>query len=137
MAIESVEGAAGGFLSVFMGTNFFLSFFMIGVLQFLWGLINTLQMIMFTVLFSCNFPLNASKIMIAIMKLTNLDIIDTESILTAMWNFKVETDSISPIFEEAGYESSNFIIELGPLFLIICFSTLIYLCKRCSTYMTR
>ncbi len=32
MAIESVEGAAGGFLRVFMGTNFFLSFFMIGVL---------------------------------------------------------------------------------------------------------
>ena len=93
-------------------------------------------MIMFTVLFSVNFPLNASKIMIAIMKLTNLDIIDTEAILTTMWGFKIETDPISPIFEEAGYESSNFIIELGPIFLIICLSMLIFICKRLCTKVT-
>ena len=41
-----------------MGTNFFLSIFMISMLQYMWGLINTLQMIVMTVLFSLNMPLN-------------------------------------------------------------------------------
>ena len=120
-----------------MGTNFFLSFFMIGVLQFLWGLINTLQMIMFTVLFSISFPLNCSKIMIAIMKLTNLDVIDTETILNAIWTFKIEAAPISAVFEEAGYQSSNFIIELGPLFFIISASILFYLAKLLLIYLLR
>ena len=35
-----------------MGSNIFLSFFMISLLQFLWGLINALQMIVVTVLFA-------------------------------------------------------------------------------------
>lgn len=40
--MQVAEAAAGGFLKVFLGTNFFLSVFLVGVLQFLWGLINTL-----------------------------------------------------------------------------------------------
>lgn len=34
----------------------FLSVFLVGVLQYLWGMINTLQIIMLTVLFTVNMP---------------------------------------------------------------------------------
>lgn len=61
-----------------MGSNIILSFFMISVLQFLWGLINALQMVVFTVLFAVNFPSNCSGLMIGIMKLTNLEIIEVD-----------------------------------------------------------
>ena len=86
-------------------------------------------MIVLTVLFAINMPSNCYRIMIAIMKLTNLDIVETEDILNQIFTFHVETKPISAVFKEAGYESSNFIIELGPLFLIICISSIIYLLR--------
>lgn len=55
-AIQAAETAAGGFLKVFLGTNLFVSIFLIGVLQYLWGLINTLQMIVLTVLLNVIMP---------------------------------------------------------------------------------
>ena len=41
--------------------------------------------------------------MIAIMKLTNLDIIDTEMLLNLIWTFNVESGPFSSVFEDAGY----------------------------------
>ena len=113
-----------------MGTNFFLSIFMIGMLQYMWGLINTLQMIVMTALFSLKKPLNCHQIMIAIMKLTNLDVIPTEDFLNKIFTFEVEAPAFNENFEDAGYESSNFIIELGPLGIIIVLSTLLFIIKR-------
>ena len=55
-AIKAAETASGGFLKVFLGTNLFVSIFLIGVLQYLWGLINTLQMIVLTVLLNVIMP---------------------------------------------------------------------------------
>ena len=58
--------------------------------------------------------------MVAIMKLTNLDIIKTEDFLSGVFQFKVEAPPFNTAFEEAGYDTSNFIIELGPIFIIGC-----------------
>ena len=122
---------------MFMGTNFILSIFMVGMLQFLWGLINTLQMIMFTVLLSVDYPVNCFQIMIAIMKLTNLDVINTQTYIEAIFTFKVETEPFDGKFEEAGYESSNFILELGTLFFIISASVFLYLVRKLCQVMTQ
>ena len=129
-AIKATEEATEGFLKVFLGTNFFLSFFLIGILQFLWGLINTLQMIMLTVLLAIEMPSNCYRIMIAIMKLTNLDVIDTGPLIESIFTFKSEYPPLNEIFAEAGYETSNYIIELNALFVIIVISTIIYLIRR-------
>lgn len=67
--------------------------------------------------------------MIQVMKLTNLDVIETEDFLENLFTFKAPSGALNPVFEEAGYESSNFIIELGPLFILICISTTIYLLR--------
>ena len=136
-AIQVAETAAGGFLKVFLGTNFFVSIFLIGVLQYLWGLINTLQMIVLTVLLNVIMPQNSSRIMIAIMKLTNLDVIETESFLNGIFTFKSEFEPRNENFEDSGYESSNFIIELGPIFIILVVATLILGCRSCLEFSTR
>jgi len=86
-------------------------------------------MIVLTVLFSVHMPSNCYRAMIAIMKLTNLDIIDIEAFLNSIFTFSAESGPLNPVFEEAGYDSSNFIIELGPLFLIICGSVAFYITR--------
>ena len=60
-------------------------------------------MIVISVLFAVNFPLNGYEILIAIMKLTNLDIIPTEDLLEQMFDFHVDAPAFSQKFEEAGY----------------------------------
>lgn len=57
--------------------------------------------------------------MIDIMRLTNLDVIETEDFLTSIFTFKSEAEPLNATFESAGYQSSNFIIELGLIFIII------------------
>ena len=75
--------------------------------------------------------------MIAIMKLTNLDVIETESFLDGIFTFKSEFEARNENFEDSGYESSNFIIELGPIFIILVAAALILGCRGCLEFSTR
>ena len=63
------------------------------------------------------------------MKLTNLDVINTENLLNSVFEFEHEAPPYNKSFEEAGYESTNFIIELGTIFIIGCLSLLFYLIR--------
>ena len=87
-------------------------------------------MIMFTVLFSVVMPVNVSSIMITIMHITNLDVVNeyVGEDLFELMNFS-ETDPFNENFDAAGYQSSNFIIELGPLFFIVVFYVFAVICK--------
>ena len=62
-------------------------------------MINTLQMIVLTVLFSGDMPENAKQILIDIMKLTNLDIINSEDLLNSIFAFKAEASPLNERFE--------------------------------------
>ena len=68
-------------LIAFFSANLVLSFFTAGLLQYLWGLINTLQLIMLTALFDVQMPENAEMIMFMFLKLCSLDFIESEWIL--------------------------------------------------------
>ena len=52
------------------------------------------------------------------LHLSNFDLIDMDPIYNKLFRFS-ETKAFNQIFEEAGYESSNFILLIGPLFLIV------------------
>jgi len=56
------------------------------------------------------------------MKLTNLDVIETNALLEKFMVLK-ELPPFNFLFGEVGYETTNFILELGPLFFLIigCF----------------
>ena len=67
LSATQVKGAASNALKSFLGGNLFVSLFSAGALQYLWGLINALQMIVLTVLFNIDVAANADMIMVAIL----------------------------------------------------------------------
>ena len=95
-----------------------MSFFLSGVLQFLWSLINGLQVIVLSILFSVMFPANAEAVFITIMSLVNMDMFGSEVILQSWFSFK-SNESFNPIFEKAGYETTTYILNLGPIFFFV------------------
>ena len=63
----------------------------------MWGLINTLQMIVIIVLFNVQFPFNCAKILIDVMQLANLDLLNVDEYTADIFNFKVMSKSMSDI----------------------------------------
>jgi hypothetical protein len=86
-------------------------------------------------------PPNAMKIMTMILSLAAFDFFQTEKILNGIFRFK-ETSSFSGIFENAGFTGSNFIIGIGPMFILmvlyiiyLAFRALVlFYCKEEMTY---
>ena len=56
-------------------------------LQFLWGMVNTLQLIVHIPLFSLNFPMNVNLLFQIMFDITNFSFINTEKIEKKMFNF--------------------------------------------------
>ena len=85
-------------------------------------MVNALQIIVLTVLFSVMRPMNAEVVLTTIMGYVNLDIFDTETYINFVFDFP-ESAPFSIIFEKAGYQSTTYIIELGVvLFVIVGFA---------------
>ena len=57
-------------------------------------------------------------IMNMILRLAAFDLFHTEKILNGIFHFK-QTSSLSQIFEDSGYIGSNFIIGIGPMFIMM------------------
>ena len=127
-ALKLAKKNAVDVIKAYFGANLLFSLFSAGALQYLWGLINSLQMIVLTALFAIKVPFNAEMIMIAILKMVQLDFIPVESYLTTIFNFRdtkpffleetLDGESYSK-FEEVGYDSSNFIMLIGPIFFFL------------------
>ena len=109
--------AEGGVLTV-LGANFITTLLSAQVIQYLWGIINSLQLIVMAVLYPLIIPTICYDVLISIMRLTNLDIIEVDFLIDIMFNFR-EVEPFNTTFEEAGYDSTNFFIAMGPLFFII------------------
>ena len=56
--------------------------------------------------------------MIAIMQLVNLDILHTQKLLYWVFDFE-EREPFNERFSMSGYSTTNFIIELGPINIIV------------------
>ena len=113
----------------FTSSNVALSIIFSNLLQFLWAAINTLQIIVLTALFSVIMPVNAYDILIEIMKLVNFDLIDVKLALEKVISL-TELKAFSYLFEAAGYETTNFFIELGILFFFIILFPIIVLLRK-------
>ena len=131
---EGLESALKGFLTA----NLFVSIFTAGMLQYLWSLINTLQIVVLTVLFQLDIPINAELIMIMILEMCSLEFIPTETVFGYMHSFRETQPFASKIdengedvskFAAAGYENANYWQLLGPLFFIIVFFILLTVIK--------
>lgn len=117
------------FLS-FLGANIVLTILSAGFLQLLWGLINALQIIVLSYLFKLDIPDNAGQLMQMILKLCSMQFVQTDDILNDTFGFR-ETEAFSKIkfesgeeisrYEDAGYESTIFLLLLGPICFIAVF----------------
>jgi len=70
-----------------------------------------------TVLFSVKMPKNATSVLIMIMQLINLDLVD-ETVMQETFGF-TPTAPFNAIFWEAGFDTTTFWIEIGPILLIV------------------
>ena len=67
-------------LQAFFGANLVFSIISAYMLQYLWGLINAIQIIVLTSLFRITLPHNVGSIITAVWKLVSLDLFQTDSI---------------------------------------------------------
>ena len=91
---------------------------------------------MIVVLFNLNIPVNCSKILSEILSLANLDLIEVDDYIVAIFDFQLESPPFNDIFEDAGIQSSTFLVELGMLFFVIMISLFMALskliCRKCT-----
>ena len=70
-----------------------------------------------------------------IMQFVNLDFIDTEMIQSAL-NLSTSLP-FNSIFEEAGFDSTTFLIEIGPILFIVVGFVIFYLSRELIRYVFR
>ena len=94
---------------------------------------------MLSALFGVDLPRNAEIIMIMILRLVAFDFIHTEEIFEGMFHFRETRWFMTKTFEsgeqvskfaEAGYDSTNYWLMLGPLFFIILFFAIFLSAKK-------
>ena len=73
-------------------------------------------------------PTNAYDILIEIMRMTNGDVIETDWLVKKIINLTY-LPSFNMLFDQVGYETTNFLIELGPLLFLIIGSAFYVLAK--------
>ena len=101
-----------------MAGNFIISLMFAGILQYLWGMVNTLQIINLGILYKILLPDNLQIIQIEVSKACAFDFFYTEDLYYEVFDFR-ETPSFSEFFEAAGIEGSNFVIGIGTLFFFV------------------
>ena len=65
-------------------TNFVVNLILGGLLNELWGMINSLQLIVHTLLFRINFPANAEQLIAIFMSVASFNVVPTEVLWTIM-----------------------------------------------------
>ena len=138
--VKNTENA----IKAFFSANIFLSFFTANLLQYLWGMINTLQVIVLTDLFGFQeIPQNAEMLMQAILRMCSLEFVDTSFLLEGLFNFRETkafwTKVTSSGFEfsrfaDAGYETAIFFELLGPILIIVIVFVILQLVKLITKY---
>lgn len=146
MSIKNLAANTENALKAFFGANIIFSFFSAGMLQYLWGLINTLQMIVMTSLFQLEIPPNADMVMLMILKMCSLEFVNTGWVLEKIFNFR-ETESMNTKYDsngepyskfaDAGYDSANFLELLGPVFFVVIFFIAYVLLRKFAVKATK
>jgi len=101
--------------------NLGLQIFMSVSMQLLWGMVNTLQLVIHMNMLSVMIPANAQFFLSFIVNIVNFKIIPTKDIINSLLGLKdkMKKSDVSPEFQQTGYESSNMAQNLGLLLLAV------------------
>ena len=105
-------------LTAVFTSNIVLTAFASIAMYFLWGMINGLQLIALTCLFTIRLPANVMSVNIEILQVAAFDLFHSDVILQKIFNFS-STPSFNTVFDEASFNGSNFIIGNAPMFVFM------------------
>jgi hypothetical protein len=108
-------------VSSVMYVNIIVQLVLSGSLHALWGMINSMQLIMHVALFQISLPAIVLIFIQNFISLVKFDIFDLSTLLTILYGF-TPNDAVAPYndnFNMLGYVSTNMIENLGPIFLYI------------------
>ena len=117
---ETISKRSEESFEILLGANMVATTIFSTSMQFMWGLVNTLQLIALTIFFDTLSPVNVQSVLINILKISNFDLYPTDQIYEKVFDF-TETQPFNSLFEETGFESSNFILLTGTLFIFVLF----------------
>lgn len=110
--MRRIDYQAGLGLKSFIYANFGLNLMLAASMQLLWGLINSLQLLVRTPLMNLNFPLSTKLFFNNFVMVTNFDILPSQELNAYFFNFH-ESDEFNERFSEMGYDSLNCIDNIG------------------------
>ena len=111
-----------------MAGNLGITIAMATSLQYLWGMVNGLQLMVLAVFFKCEMAPNSKIIMVEILKSCSFEVFDMEKFFD-QFEFN-ESDDFSEIFVEAGMDGSIFVVGLGSVVIFIVIFPFYYLFYR-------
>ena len=111
---ENLRDTFASAVKAIMAGNLFISLLFATALQYLWGMINALQMIMLAGLFRILYPDNLQVITIEVTKACNFDFYQTEDLYSDWFGFG-DSPSFSEAFDEADFGGSIFMVGLGTM----------------------
>ncbi|TNV87552.1 hypothetical protein FGO68_gene2096 [Halteria grandinella] len=111
---QSIKAGA----TAFVMSNMVLNVVLASSLQYLWGMINVMQLIVHMPLMNLVFPANAVLFYNFIIDISNFDILPVDSMENKLFKF---TDSPSqPWFEQLGYNQNPFLQNMGSMMIYVC-----------------
>ena len=100
------------------GSNFIVNLAMAGSMSQLWGLIESLQIVSYIQLFDAKTPGNVQSFLRFFETMTAFEILPAEE-MTESLLYVVESEPPSVNFQQAGFDSSFLVNNLGSMFYIM------------------
>jgi hypothetical protein len=92
--------------------NFLLSLSVSKTLHFLWGMVNALQMVVFTVIFDLYHPQLVKDFELTLIGFITADLFPTDEIYNYLFGF-IKTEDFNQALADAEYGGSNFVMMMG------------------------
>ena len=119
--MEKSGSVASSSMNYMLYGNLGLQIFMSVSMQLLWGMVNTLQLVIHMNMLSVMIPANVQFFLSFVVNIVNFKIVPTKDIINSLLGLKdkMKKSDVSPEFQQTGYESSNMAQNLGLLLLAI------------------
>ena len=97
-------------MSIFMGLG----------LHWLWVLIHAVQLIIHLPIFSVLFPGLAKLFYEQLITIATFNLVETSGFVPYWFSLNPLEEAYSPEFERLAYESQNFLMNIGGIFIMVC-----------------
>ncbi|TNV85800.1 hypothetical protein FGO68_gene17649 [Halteria grandinella] len=126
--IYKISNSAGIGLKSVLYANFGMNLIMAASLQLLWGLINSLQLVVRTPLMGMKFPSHTKAFFSSFIMLTNFDILPSTNLNELVFGY--DSAEYEENFSDLGYDSLNTVDNIGSfLYYLILILSIIILAK--------